>query len=262
MKCELLDPTPRQHGTLTSCLVVGDGTGGTITGAAPRAKLMGLRGLGSVYSAARVFEYALEEGADVLTMSFSIPDLGDTRGLWRLMAEHATCAGMVLVSGAGNFGKGSRQPAKLPVQIRIPEGIPCVVCSGAVNRKRNKVPPLFSQGPVEWGNVRFYEDFKLPKGLIKPDVVAHPGPGLALVSSSEDSGYLPKNNGRRGNSLTAPQVAGVCALILSAAPETNAWRVKELLEETARDIKPRGKDNATGAGFLDAHAAVKKALGK
>lgn len=262
MKCELLDPTPRQHGTLTSCLVVGDGTGGTITGVAPRARLMALKGMGGFHSAARIFQYALDEGADVLSMSFSVPNLGDTRGLWRLMAEHATAAGMVLVSGAGNFGKASRQPAKIPVQIRIPEGIPCVICTGAINRKRKKVPPNFSQGPVEWESVRFYGDHPMPKGLIKPDVVAHAGPALALISSTENEGYLPEKNGRRGNSLTAPQIAGVCALILSAAPETTPWRVKALLEETAKDIKPKGKDPATGAGFVDAHAAVRKALGK
>ena len=48
--------------------------------------------------------------------------------------------------------------------------------------------------------------------------------------------------------------------MLSANPELPAWRVKEILEETARDIDPPGKDPRTGAGLADAYGAVKKAL--
>ncbi|MHC4820280.1 MAG: S8 family serine peptidase, partial [Planctomycetota bacterium] len=114
-------PTNQHHGTFTSCVVAGDGTGGTITGVAPRARLMLLRAVGGFYPVARAYEYALENGADVMSMSFSRPGLGQARGLWRLMSEHAVAAGLVLVSGAGNFPN-----VKVPVQIRIPEGIPCV----------------------------------------------------------------------------------------------------------------------------------------
>jgi len=255
MKAEVLDTSRRQHGTLTSCLIVGDGTGGTITGVAPRAKLMAVRAGGGEYVAARAFQYALEEGADVLTMSFSIPGLGQTRGLWRLMAEHATCAGLVLVSGAGNF----RRQAKVPVQIRIPEGIPCVICVGGVDETR-QLAPFSSTGPVEWKSVKLYGDFPLPRGLVKPDVVAFPGPGLGLVGTDDDASYLDDDNPRRGNSLSGPQVAGVCALMRSANPDLAPWRVKELLEQTARDLKPRGKDNETGAGLVNAFKAVKAAI--
>jgi subtilisin family serine protease len=255
MKAEVLDTGRRQHGTLTSCLIVGDGTGGQVTGVAPRARLMAVRAAGGPYLAARAFQYALEKGAGVVTMSFSIPDLGNARGLWRLMAEHATCAGMVLVSGAGNF----QQQARVPEQIRIPEGIPCVICVGGVNEKR-RLAPFSSTGPVEWKSVKFYEDFPLPRGLVKPDVVAFPGPGLGLVGTDDDASYLDDRNPRRGNSLSGPQVAGVCALMLSANPDLLPWRVKELLESTARDLKPRGKDNRTGAGLVNAFKAVRAAI--
>jgi len=241
----------RQHGTLTSSVVAGDGTGGKITGVAPRAKLMGLIGFGGPYTAARCFQYAIENGADIVNMSFSIPDLGHTRGLWRLMAEQATCSGLVLISGSGNF----RRNAKVPVQIRIPEGIPCVICIGGVTKKK-KLAQFSSCGPVEWSKVKFYEDHPMPKGLIKPDVVAFPGPRIGLVTANGDKGYLGENNGRQGNSLSAPHVAGICALMLSVNPELTSWRVKEILEDTAKDIAPRGKDNETGAGLVNALKAV------
>lgn len=255
MKAEVLDTGRRQHGTLTSSLIVGDGTGGTITGLAPRARLMALRAAGGAYLAARAFQYAIEKGARVVSMSFSIPGLGNARGLWRMMAEHATCAGMVLISGAGNF----RRQVQVPEQIRIPEGIPCVICVGGVGPDR-RLAPFSSTGPVEWKGVKFFADHPLPKGLVKPDVVAFPGPDLGLVGTDGNDTYLGKTNPRRGNSLSAPQVAGIVALMLSANPDLLPWRVKELLEATATDIEPRGKDNETGAGLVNALKAVQAAI--
>jgi subtilisin family serine protease len=251
---EVIDTGRRQHGTLTSSLIVGDGSGGLVTGVAPSAQLMAVRAAGGPYLAARAFQYGLENDVDVVNMSFSIPDLKQVRGLWRRMAENATCAGLVLVSGSGNF----QQQVEVPVQIRIPEGIPCVICVGGVTKKR-KLAPFSSIGPVEWESVTDYGDFALPEGLIKPDLAAFPGPGLPLAGPGEN-GYLPKNNGRRGNSLSAPQVTGTVALMLSAHPELTPWAVKDVLEKTARDIPPKGKDPETGAGLLDAFAAVERAI--
>ncbi len=254
MKAEVLDKSGPTHGALTSSVVAGDGTGGTQTGVAPRAQLMSLVGFGGPWIAARCFEYAIEEGADVCSMSFSIPNLGHTRGLWRRMAEHASACGLVLISGAGNFG----QQQQIPVQIRIPEGIPCVICIGGANPDLT-VPAFVSLGPVEWSSVHFYEDYPMPKGLVKPDVVAFPGPGIALIKGLGKDGYLPEDNKRRGNSLSAPHAAGVVALMLEANPELTPWRVKAILESTAKDLEDKGKDPRSGAGLIDAFAAVKRA---
>ena len=254
MDPEVLDRSGVQHGALTSGCVVGDGTGGTVTGAAPRAKFMALVAMGGAWNAARALQYALENGADVINMSFSIPNLGDTRGLWRRMAEHASAAGLVMVSGAGNFQK----QAQIPVQIRIPEGIPCVICIGGLDRAL-AVPDFVSLGPVEWGTVKFYGDHPMPKGLIKPDVCAFPGPGIVMIRGAGKKGYMGEKNTRRGNSLSAPQAAGVIALMLSANPDLTPWRIKAILEATARDLEGPGKDARTGAGLINAYEAVKAA---
>jgi subtilisin family serine protease len=248
---EVLDRTRRHHGAVTSSCLVGDGTSGTVTGVAPRARVMALVARGGPWNAARAFQYALEEGADVVNMSFSIPGLGDTRGLWRMMAEHASAAGLVLVSGAGNF----RKQAPIPVQIRIPEGIPCVICVGGLDREQH-VPDFVSLGPVEWSKVRFYGDYPMPAGLVKPDVCAFCGPGIDMIDPQGEDGYLGEENRRRGNSLSAPQAAGVVALMLSANPRLNPWEVKALLESTAHDLEAKGKDTRTGAGLIDAFRAV------
>lgn len=245
---------PAQHGTVTSGIALGDGTGGIVTGVAPRARLMVLRAGGGVTHAALAYEYAVANGADIVSMSFAIPDLGNVRGVWRMMSDHAVAAGVVLGGGAGNF----RMNAQLPYQHRTPKDVPSVISAGGVDSSL-RIVPFSSAGPAEWGTVALYRDHPLPRGLIKPDIVAFPGAGYPILSATADSGYLDPNNAVRGNSFSGPQAVGVAALVLSAAPATPAWRVREILEATARDLGPPGKDNDFGAGLIDAFAAVQRA---
>jgi subtilisin family serine protease len=245
----------RGHGTMTSGIVAGDGSGGIITGVAPRARIMPLMGFGT--TAALAYQYALANGADIVNMSFSIPGLGNTRGFWRMMSDHAVCAGLVLVSGAGNF----QQSARIPVQIRIPEGIPSVICAGGVARDRT-VPRFCSLGPVEWASVKFYGDHPWGNGkpgLIKPDVCGFPGAGYPVLDTRGDEGYVDPNNRYQGNSFSSPHISGIASLMLSANPELTAWRLRKILEKTATDVGPPGKDPRTGTGLANAFLAVREA---
>jgi hypothetical protein len=47
--------------------------------------------------------------------------------------------------------------------------------------------------------------------------------------------------------------------MLSAAPDLPAWRVREILEATAKDLESPGKDTRTGAGLVNALSAVRAA---
>ncbi|HKS07254.1 MAG TPA: S8 family serine peptidase [Gemmatimonadaceae bacterium] len=245
---------PQQHGTVTSGIAVGDGSDGIITGVAPRAHLMALRAGGGFMNAALAFEYAIANGADIMSMSFSLADLGNTRGLWRMMSDHAVAAGLVPAGGAGNF----RMSATIPYQHQTPKDAPNVISAGGVDSSL-RIVRFSSGGPAEWGTVAIYGDYPMPTGLIKPDVVGFPGPGYPILSATSDSGYLDPNDRVQGNSFSGPQAAGVAALVLSAAPSTPAWRVHQILEATARDLGPPGKDNNFGSGLLDAFAAVQRA---
>lgn len=256
MRSDIRDTTPPfQHATVVSGIVAGDGTGGIVTGVAPRARLMMMRGNGTT-AAALAYQYAIENGADILSMSFSLPNQGNVRGYWRMMSDHAVAAGLLLVGGAGNF----RTSAQIPTQHWAPKDAPSVISVGGVDSTM-RIVPFSSGGPVEWSTVALYGDFPLPHGLTKPDVVAFPGSGYPVLGAG-NTGYVDPNESIRGNSFSGPQGAGVAALMMAAAPRLPAWRVRELMEQTARDLGPPGKDNDFGAGLLDAYRAVQAVQNK
>ncbi len=250
---------PRQHGTMTSGIALGDGTGGIVTGVAPRAQLMLLKltggnvdGAGNrPIAAALAYQYAIEHGADILSMSFSLPGLGNLRGFWRMMSDHAVAAGLVLVGGAGNF----RTTQPIPVQHQSPKDVPSVISVGGIDTL-NVLVPFSSMGPAEWSTVALYGDYPMPDGIMKPDLAAFPGAGFPVLGL-EDTGYIDTDEVRiRGNSFSGPQVAGIAALILSEHRSMSVWRLREIIESTAHDLGPPGKDNMFGYGLADAYAAV------
>jgi subtilisin family serine protease len=244
--------TAAQHGTWTAGLMVADGTSGIVSGVAPRAKLMVLRAGGHV-AIAEAVQYAVAMGADVVNMSFTYRGEGNRRALWRMMSDHAVAAGLVLAGGAGN----NQLTDAVPYQIGSPKDAPSMFVAGGIDTTF-QVRPFSSLGPVEWGTVKFYGDYPLPTGLVKPDVVAFPGPGLTVLALA-DNGYLPPSALVQGNSFSGPQAAGVAALVMSAVPTMAGWRAREVIESTARDIAPNGKDARTGCGLIDALAAVRAA---
>ena len=238
-----------------------------LTGVAPEAELMLLKGSFDL----RALEYLLAHGADVVSMSFMIVgrDLGHLRGLYRNAFEHLGAAGVLSVGGAGNFGAGPRaQP--VGKQIGLPKDIPCVVAVAGVS-KDGKLVPFSSKGPCFWDDIAFFSDYPKKEPLGKPDLAAFPTgypvwtrpPGRVAklrgwreIAADEGASLVV---GPAGNSFSGPHAAGVAALVLSVNPELNPWEVKELLEASAVDLGPKGRDFRTGAGLLDARAAVEAA---
>jgi subtilisin family serine protease len=98
----------------------------------------------------------------------------------------------------------------------------------------------------------------------------------AVTESGEDGDGTTGDDGWglfSGTSAAAPQLAGAAALVLSAKPHLTPAQVIEALTATALDVvrghsfpqrfnEPAGPgpDNATGAGLVNASAAVEYAL--
>lgn len=257
------DTAERPHGSMCGGIIAGRPLNRRrlVTGVAPRARLMVLRGMGHL----KGYEYALAHGADVISMSFSWEkfELGNFRGVYRAALEHLSAAGVVAAGGAGNF-------AQLPAmrQIVLPKDIPCVIAASGITRDGRKAPAS-SEGPCTWKGVKFYDDFPPDRPLAKPDVTAlftgYPvwgrptdNPGRWTVYSDEGN-QMALVVGPGGNSFSGPHAAGVAALMLSANPDLPAWEVKSLMEQTCEDLGPKGRDYTYGAGLLQARDAVRAA---
>ena len=95
-------------------------------------------------------------------------------------------------------------------------------------------------------------------------------PGVGITTTDINGGYC-YNYG--GTSAACPHVAGVAALMLSANPNLTASQVKNIIEQTARKIRPERYvytntsahpngtwNDSVGYGLVDAYAAVTKAM--
>ena len=254
------------HGTLCAGIIAGRPSSQPkriITGIAPRSKVMPLCGSGRL----SVYEYALREGADVVSMSYTIDaqNLGHFRGLFRTAHEHLAVAGVVSVGGAGNYARSR------PVgwQIGTPKDIPCVIAAAGITEDGN-IAPASSRGPVSWAGVRYYDPDPSGVPLSKPNVTACFGgyPMWTRVSvwegrkkdrlqvvQKDGHGYV-LALGPRGNSFSGPHAAGVAALMLEANPQLPVWHLQRMMEETCTDLGEPGRDTTFGAGLLQADQAV------
>lgn len=247
------------HGSMCAGIIAGRpfGEPRTLTGVAPRARLMSLRGGGQL----RAYEYALTHGADVLSMSYMWIgiELGNYRGLFRTAHEHLAAAGVLSLGGAGNFARSHPEGR----QIATPKDIPCVLAIAGIGED-GKRPAFSSMGPVTWSGVRFFDDHPRSAPLLKPDLSAcnsgFPVWGPVAFAKAKtvwkgDDGFG-LITGPQGNSFAGPHVAGVAALVWSANPELMPWEVARILADTAKDLGEPGPDTSFGAGLVQAADAV------
>ena len=263
------------HGTHCSGTLCGDGTAGQQTGIAPDVTLMCVKvltaeGRGTHAAVCAGMQWAVEQGCDVISMSFgsSAPSLAN-RVLIRHTCDAILDAGVVGAIAAGNSGnKQSQYP--IPYNVNIPGacpppymdpiqeansgGLSCSICVGAVN-SNDEAARFSSRGPYTWADTEFgdypyTEGSSVEFGLIRPDVCA---PGVSIISADYNSttGYTSMS----GTSMATPCVAGCISLLLSKNPNVTPAMICQVLEETAVPLA-EGKSNTYGYGRVDVLAAI------
>ncbi len=83
-------------------------------------------------------------------------------------------------------------------------------------------------------------------------------PGQNLVTTVNGGGY----GFASGTSFSAPTVAGVAALVLSANPSLSGTKVQDILRQNADDLGTKGWDSSYGWGRVNAARAVAAASGQ
>jgi subtilisin family serine protease len=213
---------PHAHGTAIAGAIVARAR---LMGAAPSARILAIRAFGAAGGSAEAttfailkgIEYAATHNARVINMSFAGPA---DPGLARQLAA-AKARGAVLVAASGNFGP------KSPPQY--PAADPNVIAVSATDA-----------------------DDKLFTAASTGQHIAVTAPGVDILLPAPDNDYQLAS----GTSFSAAYVSGVAALLLQRAPALAPDAVRQILQSTAKDLGPRGKDRQYGAGLVDAYQAI------
>jgi serine protease AprX len=265
------------HGTHVAGIIAGDGhdSGGLRRGVASGAtllveKVLDASGQGFISNVIAAIDYAI---ANKDALNLRVINLSVAAGVYEsyhtdpltLAAKRAVEAGLVVVSAAGNLGRGPDGKPQYGA-IGAPGNAPWVITVGAsshngtVNRADDTVAAFSSRGPTAL-------DFQA-----KPDILA---PGVGIESTTEAGSTLFNSKplmrlwgtvrtanepylSLSGTSMASPVVSGTIALMLQANPALTPNLVKAILQFTA---EWRDGDNplAQGAGFLNARGAVELA---
>lgn len=225
------------HATLLAGIIAADSKSGNgISGIAPGVEIVAIKACQPQsaqtiqaqcwsITLAKGLDFAIEKKAAVINMSLGGPG-GVEDKLLKRMVDEAVGRGIVVVAAAGNDG-----PKSLP---GFPAALPNVVAVTAVDSKE-QLYAYATQG----------------------DFIALAAPGVEILSTSPGGKALVSS----GTSLAAAFVSGTAALVLQQQPKLSPRSLQALLERTAKDLGPPGKDPQFGAGLVDACRAVAELKG-
>jgi subtilisin family serine protease len=230
------------HGTATMGVMVGGDAGGTSIGIAPDARWIAVKIFNDHGSATTTrihqgFQWLLDpdhnpstaDAPNVVDNSWTLSNPGCSLEFQQDLRS-LRAAGIVPVFAAGNYGPSGSTSAS-------PSNNPEAFAVGATDNS-DLIYAGSSRGPAACGETQ----------TVFPELVA---PGVGIRSSDLYGGYATST----GTSLSAPQAAGVLALLLSAFPQASADQQASALEGGAVDLGAPGPDDTYGYGRLDALAA-------
>ena len=232
---------PNWHGTHIAGIIAAARDGRSMSGIAPRARLLALRadardagcpGGGCYFrdeDLARAVDAATAAGAEVINLSLSknTPLSAELTAALRRAAR----SGALIVAAAGN---GDSTAVSWPARLAAEKGFAGrLLAVGAVDRQGR--PWAYSNRP---GETALATHFVTALGV---DVLSTVPGGFGRAS---------------GTSMAAAHVSGAAALLKSLFPELSMARIGRLLRETAHDLGEAGIDPVFGAGSIDLAAAI------
>ncbi|HEX9765195.1 MAG TPA: S8 family serine peptidase [Nitriliruptorales bacterium] len=232
------------HGThVASTIAATTNNGYGVAGVAPGVTIMPIRvldhnGDGSDWAAAQGLRFAADHGADVANLSFG----SDTTS--SVMADavaYARSLGVTVVAASGNESGAVSSPARM-------EG---VVAVGAVR---------FDLTRAGYSNFGPSLDLVAPGGDLSVDQ-NQDGYGDGILQEDLDP-FDPsvfRLVFRQGTSMATPQVSAVAALVHAAGARTPD-QIEQVLQATAIDLGPTGRDDQYGHGLVQSGAAVRSPL--
>ena len=201
---------------------------------------------------ARAIRYATDNNARVIQLSLGgeIPSAQERDAL-----DYALDKGVLVIVAAGNRAESvSSSPSSLQADdagISSKLFDPRLVVVGASDQQGQRA------GFSNWGAAL--------------DLLA---PGVDVLSLRAEGSDFLRRNGRSdyqsgsavvaqqfyratGTSFAAPQVCAVAVRLLGQQPQLNAQQLQRMLQQSARDLGPRGADQISGYGLLDRAAALR-----
>lgn len=201
----------RDHGTHVAGIVGAErGNGIGIDGVADDVELMIVRAVpdGDEYDkdVANAIRYAVDNGADIINMSFSKQTSLQVKWVQKAL-KYAEKKGVLLVRGAGNSHMNIDNDTLHPYPFIGKKRISSFLIVGASDAQGN--PAVFSNF-----------------GQKRVDVFA---PGESINSTVSGDKYSVQG----GTSMASPMVAGVAALVMGYYPELSASQVRDIIMRTA-----------------------------
>jgi subtilisin family serine protease len=207
------------HGSMVSGIIAAIASNGVgLVGVAPEAKIMPLKVIdddgGNLRDVASAIRFATDNGAKIITMSFSGQYTRFSTSTERAI-DYASRQGCILVAAVGNDNSGD---------LVFPASYDQVIAVSAIDE---------DDVMADFSNFGSYVDFCAP--------------GVNIVSTGKNGGYFVAN----GTSFAAPFVSGLVALMLSENPSLSAEEVRANLINYSTDLGEQGWDQYYGWGLVN-----------
>ena len=226
-------------GTIAQTMNNGFGVAGVAFGTTVMpVKVLNAAGSGTSEGVAEGILYAVENGADVISLSLG----GPAAAVLESAVAYAYAHGVTVVAASGNNNAGSvSYPAAYDAYV---------IAVGATQYNEARAP---------YSNYGSSLDLVAPGGNTAVD---QNGDGYADGVLQNTFGDTPVDWAYwfyQGTSMATPHVSGVAALLLVLDSTLTPDQVRYSLEYTAEDKGVLGRDDVYGWGLIDAEAALARA---